>query len=89
MRHNRSIGEGNCRAEFSPKKIPQLEQQIKILNTDLAFEYSTVDIESTTKIDSVKNPLGGTIRAPAIGETILEEARVDVSRTTFITGMTQ
>ena len=61
----------------------------KILNTDLAFEYSTVDIESTTKIDSVKNPLGGTIRAPAIGETILEEARVDVSRTTFITGMTQ
>ena len=58
----------------------------KILNTDLAFEYSRVDIESTTPIQSVKNPLGGTIRAPEIEEIIMEEERVDTSRTTIITG---
>lgn len=35
----------------------------KLLNTTLAFEYSTVDAEITGKIDSVMNPSGGVIRA--------------------------
>lgn len=40
---------------------------------DLAFEYSTVDAEVNNHIVSVKNPLGGRIKAKSIGEIILDE----------------
>ncbi len=50
-------------------------------NTDLAFEYSTVDIEIIGGIDSIKNPTSGTIRVGQIGELIMEAECVDVSRT--------
>lgn len=40
---------------------------------DLAFEYSTVHAEVTNHIVSVKNPLGGVIKAKSIGEIILDE----------------
>ncbi|MBO4453239.1 MAG: DUF3737 family protein [Clostridia bacterium] len=53
-------------------------------NTTLAFEYSTVDIDANSRIDSVKNPLSGVIRASEIGELILEEDKVDVSKTAII-----
>lgn len=53
----------------------------KLLNTTLAFEYSTVDAEIDGKIDSVLNPSGGTIVADEIGELILQQDRVDPSRT--------
>lgn len=56
----------------------------KLLNTTLAFEYSTVDAEVTTSINSIKNPWGGTIRAKSVGEIILESDRVDTSKTTVI-----
>ncbi len=56
----------------------------KLLNTTLAFEYSTVDIEIEGKIDSVMNPTGGTIRADAIGELILEKDKVDPGKTRII-----
>lgn len=39
----------------------------------LAFEYSTVDADVNNHIMSIKNPLGGTIRAKSIGEIILDE----------------
>lgn len=55
----------------------------KIINTTLAFEYSTVDIESTTRIDSVKNPISGVIKAPSIGELILEADLIDPSKTSI------
>ncbi|MBZ4021301.1 hypothetical protein CKO11_02345 [Rhodobacter sp. TJ_12] len=42
-------------------------------NADLAFEYSTLQAEITTSVTSVKNPAGGHIRAPRIGEVILDE----------------
>ena len=58
----------------------------KLINTTLAFEYSTVDAEITTRIDSVTNPYGGRIVAPEIGEIIMDETKVDVSKTTIITG---
>ena len=58
----------------------------KILNTDLAFEYSIVDIESLTAIDSVKNPIAGTIRAPEIRETIMQSELINPERTVIITG---
>ncbi|MBO7335092.1 MAG: DUF3737 family protein, partial [Lachnospiraceae bacterium] len=51
------------------------------VDTDLAFEYSTVTADITTKIDSVFNPISGIINAPEIGELIMEKKRVDASRT--------
>ena len=57
----------------------------KLINTTLAFEYSTVDAEIIGHIDSVKNPSGGVIKADSIGELIMEEDKVDVSKTEIIT----
>ena len=56
----------------------------KLLNTTLAFEYSTVDAQITNRIDSVMNPSGGTIRAAEIRELILEKDKVDVTKTKII-----
>lgn len=56
----------------------------KLLNTTLAFEYSTVDAEITGKIDSVMNPSGGVIRADSIDELILEKDKVDPGKTRII-----
>lgn len=56
----------------------------RLLNTTLAFEYSTVDAEVTGRIDSVKNPSGGRITADSIGELILEADRIDPSRTEIV-----
>lgn len=53
----------------------------KTINTNLAFEYSTVDVEITNKIDSILNPKSGKIKCKAIGELIVEENRVDKSAT--------
>ena len=56
----------------------------KLINTTLAFEYSSVDAEITSTIDSVLNPSSGTIRAEAIKELIVEKDKVDPSKTTII-----
>jgi len=56
----------------------------KLLNTTLAFEYSTVDAEIAGNIDSVMNPTGGTIRADHIGELILQNDKIDPSKTRII-----
>ena len=53
----------------------------KLINTTLAFEYSTVDVEIVSKIDSVMNPSGGVIRADYIDELIIEKDKVDPDRT--------
>lgn len=58
----------------------------RLLNTTLAFEYSTVDAEIHGKIDSVMNPSGGIIRADEIGELILDKDKVDPARTKIICG---
>lgn len=57
----------------------------KLVNTTLAFEYSTVDADIVGSVDSVKNPLGGMIRADSIGELIMESDKVDVGNTKIIT----
>lgn len=44
----------------------------KLLNTNLAFEYSTVDAEIDSSIVSVKNPYSGRIEAKEIGEIIFD-----------------
>ncbi len=56
----------------------------KLLHTTLAFEYSTVDAEITSKIDSVINPTSGQITAESIDELILEKDKVDPSKTKII-----
>lgn len=56
----------------------------KLINTTLAFEYSTVEADITSKIDSVLNPSGGQITADSIGELTIEKDRVDPSKTVII-----
>ncbi|MGP1508235.1 MAG: DUF3737 family protein [Sphaerochaeta sp.] len=56
----------------------------KLINTTLAFEYSTVDAEIVSSIDSVLNPSGGTIKADRIDKLIIEPDRVEPAKTKII-----
>ena len=56
----------------------------KLINTTLAFEYSTVDAQIVNTVDRVLNPSGGIIRADKIGKLILEKDKVDPGKTTII-----
>ena len=42
-------------------------------NTDLAFEYSSVEATINSSIVSIKNPLSGTIVCDSVGEIIIDE----------------
>lgn len=53
----------------------------RLLNTNLAFEYCTVDAELVGRAESVKNPISGRIVADEIGELILESDKIDPSQT--------
>ena len=57
----------------------------KLIFTDLAFEFSTVDAEIVGDIESVKNPTSGRIKAGRINELIMEEDVIDPSFTRIIT----
>lgn len=50
----------------------------KLLNTTLAFEYSTIDVEITDGITSVLNPASGMIRAQSIDTLILDPAETQI-----------
>ena len=56
----------------------------RLLNTTLAFEYSTVDAEIAGRVDSVKNPTRGSITADSIGELILEKDKIDPCKTRIV-----
>lgn len=56
----------------------------KLINTTLAFEYSTVEADITSSINSVFNPSGGRITADRIDELIIQKDRVDPSKTVVI-----
>lgn len=56
----------------------------KLINTTLAFEYSTVDADITSKIDSVINPTSGTITANSIDTLIIEKDRVNPELTKIV-----
>lgn len=58
----------------------------RLLNTTLAFEYSTVDAQINGTIDSVFNPMSGTIHVDKIGKLIQEENRVKPKDTKIIEG---
>ena len=56
----------------------------KLINTTLAFEYSKVNAEINSKIESVFNPAEGTIKAKEIGELIVEKDKTDPTKFTII-----
>jgi hypothetical protein len=56
----------------------------KLMNTTLAFEYSTVDVDITGTIDSVFNPTSGVIRADRITDLRIEKDKVNPDKTKII-----
>ena len=60
-------------------------ENCKIINTDLAFEFSVADVESKSSIVSVKNPISANIRATSIGEVILDSDLIDPTKTSIKT----
>lgn len=56
----------------------------KLVNTALAFEFSTVDVEVTSKIDSVFNPKSGVIKAKEIGTLIIDNENINPEDTKII-----
>lgn len=59
-------------------------ENCKLINTTLAFEYSNVRADISSKIDSVINPKSGKIIAESIGKLIIEKDRVNPELTTII-----
>ncbi len=54
----------------------------KLIHSNLTFEYcSNIKADVQTKIDSVKNPISGTISCPSIQELIMDPTKIDVSKT--------
>ncbi len=53
----------------------------KLVNTTLAFEYSSVEADIVGHIDSVFNPSEGRISADSIGELTVDKDLVDPTRT--------
>ncbi len=60
-------------------------ENCEMLNTDLAFEYSTLNAQVTTSILSVKNPISGTIEAKEIKNLILDDEKVDLKNLKIVT----
>lgn len=56
----------------------------KLLNTELAFEYSTVEAIIDSNITSVKNPYSGKIKAKHIGEIIFDNPEMKKEDTEII-----
>ena len=56
----------------------------KLVNTALAFEFSTIDVEVTSKIESVFNPKSGVIKAKEIGTLIMDNENINPEDTKII-----
>lgn len=56
----------------------------KLLNTTLAFEYSNVEAEVQGRIESVFNPLSGSVVADSIGEVVVDAGCVDTTKTKVV-----
>ena len=55
-------------------------------NTDLAFEYSSVEATIKGTVDSIKNPTSGTIEVEEVKEIILDEKHIDLNKVNIIVG---
>ena len=75
----------NCKIESDQglNYIDHIEiKNSSLIHTDLAFEYvSDMDVEVTSKIDSVKNSVSGKIVAPEIGILIMDSNKIDPEKT--------
>ena len=56
----------------------------RLINTTLAFEYSSVEADIDGKVDSVLNPSSGRICADSIGELIIEKDKVAPYKTVIV-----
>ena len=54
-----------------------------LTNTSLVFEYSKVDVDIRGRIDSIINPISGTIIADDIGVVVMDKEWVDPGKTTI------
>lgn len=61
----------------------------KLINTSLAFEYSTVEADIDSSIDSILNPISGNIKAHSIKNIILDEEDINPNHTHIIVQNTQ
>ena len=65
-------------------------QNVKLINcelidTDICFEFcEDVEAEINSVVDSIKNPISGHIRVKGVKELILEDDKVDVSKTEIV-----
>ena len=55
-----------------------------LTNTNLAFEYSSVNADVSSPIKSVFNPLSGRIKATKISDLIIEKDKVDPGKTEIV-----
>lgn len=60
-------------------------QSCNLLNTDLAFEYSTLEAVIDSNITSVKNHYSGKIKAKHIGEVIFDNTKMEKEDIEIIT----
>ena len=57
-----------------------------LMNTTLAFEYcENIDVEVISHVDSIMNPISGTIKVQSVGELIMDETKIDPHATQIIT----
>ncbi|MMZ71472.1 hypothetical protein D1872_348720 [compost metagenome] len=49
----------------------------------MAFEYSTIEVEAKTMIDSVRNPISGKIKAKDIGKIITDDDKIFAANTKY------
>lgn len=60
-------------------------ENCEMIDTDLSFEYSTVQAEIINTVDSVKNPISGVIKAEGIKELIIDDPELDFLNIQIIT----
>ena len=61
-------------------------ENCRLVNTDLAFEYCTVDADICSDVVSIKNPISGRISVQSCGEVIMDPRYVDTSKTEIVVG---
>ena len=59
-------------------------ENCEMIDTDLCFEYATVNASITTTVDSIKNPISGIIKAKSFGEVIFDDSDLDFSKVTIV-----
>lgn len=58
-------------------------ENCKLINTTLAFEYSSVQASLSGRVESVFNPESGSIEADEVAQLIVDERRVDPAKTSI------